>query len=103
MYRQGGTAATLAPITHDRSAPQDCTTFVTAIPSHPHCLLLAYREALYDKVLPPTLLPAIIGHPNLHLCIMVAQILPPFDEMPEWQLKAMFWIFLVRFRERGAE
>ena len=54
-------------------------------------------------MLPPTLLPAIIGHPSLHLCIMVAQILPPFDEMPEWQLKAMFWIFLVRCQERGAE
>ena len=57
---------------------------------------LPRRSALYDKVLPRHLVPRVVAHPSLHLCIMVAQILPPFDQLPDWKLKAMFWMFLVR-------
>ena len=81
-----------APLSHPPSA---------APLSHPaHSLIIAppliRRSALYHKVLPCHLVPRVVAHPSLHLCIMVAQILPPFDQLPDWKLKAMFWMFLVR-------
>ena len=54
------------------------------------------REALYSKVLPLGLIPGVIHHPTLHLCIMVAQILPPYEDLPDWLLKTCFWGVLVR-------
>ncbi|GAX77907.1 hypothetical protein CEUSTIGMA_g5349.t1 [Chlamydomonas eustigma] len=71
-----------------------------------HFMSMVYREgdspstlapmmsALYRRVLPETLAPSVVHHPTVHLCIMVAQILPPFDQLPDWQLKALFWVYL---------
>ncbi|KAG1678969.1 hypothetical protein FOA52_013032 [Chlamydomonas sp. UWO 241] len=66
VYQPGDTPATLAPM----------------------------MEAMYHTVLPPHLVERVLGHASLHLAIMVTQVLPPYDALPAWQLKAAFWGFL---------
>mmetsp|Transcript_30529 Transcript_30529/g.67662 ORF Transcript_30529/g.67662 Transcript_30529/m.67662 type:complete len:412 (+) Transcript_30529:154-1389(+) len=56
--------------------------------------LAPMMEALFLKVLPPHLADKVLRHPSLHLCIMVTQLRPAYQNLPEWQLKALFGLFL---------
>lgn len=53
------------------------------------------RASLYEKVLPPCIADAVLSHPTMHLAVMVTQILPHHASLPPWQLRAMFWYYLV--------